>query len=58
MTYDGEFKVKISDVGIEINTEKVLNNIRKKQPNDKFGIQIISKSKNYRTNKKKMDKQK
>jgi hypothetical protein len=30
MTYDGEFKVKISDVGIEINTEKVLNNIRKK----------------------------
>jgi hypothetical protein len=30
MTYDGEFKVKIYDIGIEINAEKVLNNIRKK----------------------------
>jgi hypothetical protein len=44
MTYDGKFKVKISDVGIEINAEKVLNNIRKKHPNDKFEIEIISKS--------------
>jgi hypothetical protein len=51
MTYDGKFKVKISDVGIEINAEKVLNNIRKKHPNDKFEIEISSKSENYGTNK-------
>ena len=47
MEFDGEFKVKISDVGVEIDENEILNKIRKNYPNDKFEMEIISQSQNY-----------
>lgn len=47
MNFDGEFKVKISNVGTELDEKEILNNIKEKYPSDKFEMEIISHSQNY-----------